>query len=457
MTRQGCAAACVVSALWGAALCGWLLNARGPLLIGSALACVPYAWFFRGTLAEGVTRAGLLCCVAVAALPFFLSDALLSDDVYRHLFEGRVVLAGRNPFSTPPLDPSLFFLRDADWQRINHKQIATVYPALMQGVFALLSLARSMYAFKALALAIHLGLTALLHHLRGPRAAWLLGLNPLLLCEGPLSGHHDALIGMLVLVAVVGLEQQRLGGWIAMVLASGLKVVGLVVALTQLRARPRAASGTMILGVLLIVPSFALSGSAVSGSTHFAHRWQSGTGPYALVESGVEATMQALGVRAHIRFRPAPEVPSIANPTATFASVYRGSIQRRDLARFITRVLILAMTVAFAIWSGARFAAGHAIMLSLWWTLLFSPQFHPWYWLWVAPLGCFLGRPAPLVATPLLLAIYAGLDSWLLARQSFGGFAWVQILLAALFIWELRAACRAPEQSATPSFVRLRT
>ena len=61
----------------------------------------------------------------------------LSDDIYRYIWDGRVQLAGINPYQHAPDSPALATLRDAVYYpAINHKQIRTIYPPVAQLFFA---------------------------------------------------------------------------------------------------------------------------------------------------------------------------------------------------------------------------------------------------------------------------------------------------------------------------------
>ena len=58
-----------------------------------------------------------------------------SDDLYRYAWEGRIQLAGHNPFNHAPDDPLLVPFRDADWGHINHPSYKTIYSPVAQCVF----------------------------------------------------------------------------------------------------------------------------------------------------------------------------------------------------------------------------------------------------------------------------------------------------------------------------------
>jgi alpha-1,6-mannosyltransferase len=80
----------------------------------------------------------ILCLAICFRLCMWVSPPSLSDDIYRYLWEGKLVAAGINPFVHAPSDPSLAHLQDsAVYPRINHKEYPAIYPPLNQFIFAL--------------------------------------------------------------------------------------------------------------------------------------------------------------------------------------------------------------------------------------------------------------------------------------------------------------------------------
>lgn len=60
-----------------------------------------------------------------------------SDDVYRYLWEGKILAEGHNPFTTAPNDSTLIPLRDGNYYKVTYKDIPAIYPPFSQVVFAL--------------------------------------------------------------------------------------------------------------------------------------------------------------------------------------------------------------------------------------------------------------------------------------------------------------------------------
>jgi alpha-1,6-mannosyltransferase len=142
--------------------------------------------------------------ILLFALLFRLSLApmqtSLSSDIYRYIWDGRVQVAGMNPYLYPPADNHLAPLRNQEiYPYINRKEARTVYPAGAQILFRTLYQAGldSPAALKAAALAAE-ALTLLLlflilkeHRLPQNRIviyAW----NPLIIYELFYSGHLES-------------------------------------------------------------------------------------------------------------------------------------------------------------------------------------------------------------------------------------------------------------------------
>ena len=103
---------------------------------------------------------------------------------FRYVWDGRVQLAGINPYLYAPSAPEVAHLRDALYQSINHATIPTIYPPLAQLFFrAICALSATPAAFKLALLLCDWGLCLLLAHSlvrRGqdPRRVVLYAWNP---------------------------------------------------------------------------------------------------------------------------------------------------------------------------------------------------------------------------------------------------------------------------------------
>jgi hypothetical protein len=151
----------------------------------------------------------LTAAVAMRAITF-AAPPLLSSDIYRYVWDGRVQLAGINPYRYLPDAPELAFLRDRTvYPHIGRAEYApTLYPPAAEALYALAAvIAPGLYGMKAMMTAFDaLAIVALLRLLRvagRDRAevliyAWL----PLPVWEFVGNGHVDAAVAGLLSLAL---------------------------------------------------------------------------------------------------------------------------------------------------------------------------------------------------------------------------------------------------------------
>jgi alpha-1,6-mannosyltransferase len=162
-----------------------------------------------------------------------LFDPLLSSDIYRYVWDGRVQAAGINPYRYVPADEALAFLRDGEiFPHINRADTAvTIYPPVAQFFFFIVTRIGESVTVMRLAL---LGCEAvtvilimlLLRRMNRPVTRVVAYLwHPLPLWEIANSGHVDALMIALML----------LGLWIAL---TGRALRGAVVIAFSMLVKP---------------------------------------------------------------------------------------------------------------------------------------------------------------------------------------------------------------------------
>lgn len=205
-----------------------------------ALYAVAFAFF---SLALGrsrsqlVPRAGLLVLmVAMAARLALLPVApTLSDDIYRYVWEGRVVALGQDPYRLSPGDTMLAAARDRTvYPRINHPELTSIYPPFAIGGYALVArLSPTVWGIKAWVVLHDLALVLLL--LAWARArrtnplyviayAW----NPLVLVEYAGSGHNDPTALVWLVAALIWSERRPVFASLALVVGTLTKLAPLV-------------------------------------------------------------------------------------------------------------------------------------------------------------------------------------------------------------------------------------
>ncbi len=154
--------------------------------------------------------------VALLARLFLIpTGPMLSEDVYRYLWDGRLVARGLNPYLHAPSDSSLAPFHDGLLARLNHSDVPTIYPPAAQLFFgAVARIEPSPRAFKLAMVPLEGALwIALLFLLRRRGLAdermLLFAWNPLVVIESYGSGHLDLMTAAFLTLALAMSEAKR--------------------------------------------------------------------------------------------------------------------------------------------------------------------------------------------------------------------------------------------------------
>lgn len=283
----------------------------------------------------------------------------LSADLYRYLWDGRVLASGVNPYRHPPAAAELAPLRDVYHAAINHPELPTIYPPAAQVVFALAATvwpapAGIKLVMAGMDLLALLALALLLRALQLPPGrlvvhAWC----PLVILEFAGMGHVDA-VGIALLVgalAALALARHRLA-LAALGAAVLAKLFPLLIVPAFLERTPRRAWFVLPLVLAAGVLPFAAHGVDPSGSLRtFAARWR-----------GNDVLFAGL-------------VALAGSPGAA-----------KGVALLLLGAILAACRLRRAGVESTALAAMTAV-------LLLSPVLHPWYLTWIVPLLAV--RPVP--------------------------------------------------------------
>lgn len=374
----------VLTLTWVAALPSWRLE----LGRFQALMAIAFAFYALALLRAARYRSLPWIGVAVFAVALSARAALLpvnptlSDDVYRYVWEGRVVAHGGNPYRDSPASPALAGLRDAEIHpRVNHPRLATIYPPLAEAGFAAVAWwSPTVMAMKLWVLLHDLALVALLAWWCQKRTGSALPViayawNPLLIAEYAGSGHHDP-TAILWLVAALALAEERPK------LSAAALAVGALVKLFPLLALPflwsRWTRTARALAVAILAPGLAVFAWLASGP-------DSGLRAYAATWRHNEVFFRALEL----------------------------ALGSDRLARGVAAVVVLAVVAALVL---KRFAPEAGTRWSLRAALLAGPVLHPWYLGWAVAL-----EPLAPSAPWLLLSFLSLLSYGVLVPPPEGG------------------------------------
>jgi hypothetical protein len=335
--------------------------------------------------ARGLSRRGLLLCLAAALLWRGLLAAappLLSNDINRYVWEGRVQVHGGNPYrwSDRPESPRWLSLRDAVYDGLNHKDYTAVYPPLFvlatRVVVALHDSFTAMKAFLVACELLTLGALALLLRRRrlAPERLLVLAWSPLALVEIAGSGHNEA-FGMLWLVlALLALDADR-PLLSALAASAGLMskyLPGLVAAAWARRYRWWHVLAAGLLAALLV-------------------------GVY--LDKASKQTM-LLSLSKYAQFWRFNE---------TLFALLAAMLGSHEAAVRAGALLTLVLALGLAGWRTEPVAAATAVVVA---SLLLAPNVLPWYALWLLPLLVLRDEPAALLFTGTVSLAYVVYPGW---------------------------------------------
>jgi SAM-dependent methyltransferase len=154
---------------------------------------------------------------------------VLSDDMFRYVWDGWLQWQGVNPYRFPPDDPALAAFQDLPlYAKLNSASYYSVYPPLSQLIFALGGAVHSTdwtlsyYVIKGVLLTIEGVGIGLLAQMTSARNVLLYAWNPLVLVEIAGQAHTEAAVVPLLIAAVWAVRTNRGGLASGAVAAAGM-------------------------------------------------------------------------------------------------------------------------------------------------------------------------------------------------------------------------------------------
>ncbi len=323
----------------------------------------------------------ILLVAVLSRMPLLLRPPLLSSDLYRYVWDGRMTNLGVNPYRHAPDDPQVARWRDSLWQQINFKQYSTIYPPVSQAVFALAyrlrpaSAVSFKWAFFCFDMGTMLFLLLMLRRMGRPLAhvlvyAW----NPLVILEIAGSGHQDIIsIFFLVLALWVG------GSGVFLALSVLSKGYSLLLVPLMGRRGWRFWLGLCGTAVIATLP-FAGAGSHTFGGLRaYSSRWKGNHSLFGLIEFLCRQ--------------------STAHPLLA--------------AKCVSAAILIGMVILQSrrAWKGGSRADPAETMRSclivLLWFFFLSPTVYPWYLVCLVPLLVFVPSPGAILFTGLCVLDYS--------------------------------------------------
>jgi len=195
---------------------------------------------------------GVLIVALIIRAVFIIVDPLLSDDLFRYLWEGRVQLEGFNPFVYSPSSEQLFPLRDHIWEQVGHKEVSTIYPPgslAMFRVFAATTYSPIIVKITAaLADFITVAIIYIGTRKKGLGATILWAIHPLPVLESAQNGHIEATAIMLAATCLLLIQRGDLTkAWVFAVIGGLVKLLPLALLVPIIKRQRLTKSGLLLL------------------------------------------------------------------------------------------------------------------------------------------------------------------------------------------------------------------
>jgi len=305
--------------------------------------------------------AGILFFACCFRIILWQSPPSISDDIYRYVWEGKILAAGINPFSHAPADPQLEKYRDREiFPNINHKEYTTIYPPVSLFIFSLCTqLSPTIKAMNMVFIIFDL-LTMLvllftvhslsMDLLRIVIYAW----NPLVILEFSGSGHLDSAgIFFLMLALYFFIKKQGSGSIVSLALSCLSKFLPLIFLPFILIKRKfiNLAVFVLIMGTCYI-PFLGARDNLFQTLTTYSRRW---------------------------RFN------------ASLFDIISWIARSEGTARIISAACVLSMVIVLVAWYRRNFHEGktesiyQAGFILLGCVIILTPVLHPWYLCWIIP------------------------------------------------------------------------
>jgi alpha-1,6-mannosyltransferase len=373
----------------------------------------------RGGLPRWMFPVVLVVAVTMRVMTL-VTPPLLSTDLYRYVWDGRVQLAGINPYRYRPDAPELAFLRDATvYPNINRADYAhTIYPPAAEAIYGIAALVTPgvfgmklmMTAFDALTIVVLIRLLRIAG--RDPARLLIYAWLPLPVWEFAGNAHIDAAAsGLLALALLLAVRGRAIWTGVVLAVAALTKFLPAVVLPAFWRPREWRLLVAFTLTLIALYVPYATVGWKVLGflGGYVSEEGiASGRGIFLLELLGKFVTLPVwatkvylalvlgvlglIGVRFALFTSPALRAGEVgAKRRVRVLHAARSTLTRaalpRDLSHFVGEV-------------NARQASilGAVLLIAV------SPHY-PWYVAWLAPLACLAPSPSVLwmlAAAPLL-------------------------------------------------------
>jgi alpha-1,6-mannosyltransferase len=344
------------------------------LLLGGAGLMVPFGslheygsipWFLSGA---GLMVAGYFCAIREKSIPawlfwgvavgarFLLLWQAPGDDIFRYVWEGRVLLEGFNPYKHSPDASVLEMLRGGTWEAVEYKTFTAIYPPLAEGIFALLSGILPVPVFFKFVFAVaDLGIVALLVRAFGKPSALLYAWNPLVIYSFAGGGHYDCLFILAIVCGWLAWRTEhvlRASLWMGAAVAIKWIALPLVAWMVWQILRQRGCKAAFVAGCVSLLPF----GAAWAAVGFWTGEW----------------TAELL-----------PPMFSEYARSAEFLPAIVGWFWEES--KYANHLFVAPLALAWGVVIFRARSIERAAQWMFFLALIFTPMLHAWYFTWIIP------------------------------------------------------------------------
>ncbi len=398
------------------------------LFVAAGIAYLLLAWLIPHLRPSRYLLPVLLLLGLAMRAVLFGSYPVLEIDFYRYLWDGAVLANGFNPYALPPAQvpgselSTLALQAGMVFERINYRELSSIYPPLAQALFGLAhwidpwQASGLRYLYLAADCTTLLLLVNMLRHLgRSPYWCLLYWWSPLLIVLTYNGLHMDILLLPLLVAALrLMIGQRAIAAGVVLTLAAGIKLWPLLLipfALRRLLAHPRRLAYALAVIALAagvtVLPMLIFGASDHSGLAAFGQHWERNSGLFPLL-------VQLLSI--------ASDTPQLVARllTALIVTLLLVFLLRRepdDASQLIRQITLVIVTL-----------------------FVLSPVQLPWYCLWFLPLLCFYAQPALLLLVALMPIYFLRFHFALRGEADYfdQAIVWLQYLPPLLLWWWLQ-------------------
>ncbi|MEE2786609.1 MAG: glycosyltransferase 87 family protein [Myxococcota bacterium] len=435
-------------------------------VIGYGLAGAPFIWLCRIFKTYPRHTPALVAALITAMISRLLMvglEPMLSEDVWRYIWDGLVLIEGLNPYQAAPIDSyfdTFVAAHQLDWLRsqVGHGHVPTVYPPAAELTFALSAwLGPNPIPFRCLCIGADLACILILWNwldLRSlpPQGALLYAFSPLSIVETSVGTHIEPIAVATLCLGLYCVSQGRRGlAAISLAWATALKIAPILMFFSLLRAHRRVLLWWMLLLIIGIGAFMLYFDDWPQGLKVFAQRWRANDGFFAVLY-GLGSTIWPSGEGPLI-------VPSFL---VQFVDVVvghtpggpHGTVWSNELVLALSKGICGILVGVAILWSALhRESPDRAWLVVMTILLLVSPVVHPWYLLWVLPFAILnlSGSTQPIACMVLAWSLTIWLAYWAKVSHATTGVwaenAWVKIVEYGVIyaVWLVTILRRKPD------------